>query len=117
MGWPTYKPQNKTLFGLKNWFYIFFLVVKVLKYPLGIKNLNMLILSNFHSPNSVLYEPKLKKGESAHQSSWALTATIFTQINWAMSQIRPTVDPRFSDTKFNDNPWYSDSFAADHFLI
>ncbi len=28
-----------------------------------------------------------------------------------------TVEPQFSDTKFSDNPWYSDSFDADHFLI
>ena len=40
------------------------------------------------------------------------------EINFFYNKIiANTVDPRFSDTKFSDNPWYSDSFAADHLLI
>ena len=31
--------------------------------------------------------------------------------------LHSTVDPRFSDTKFSDNPWFSDTFAADQFFM
>ena len=28
-----------------------------------------------------------------------------------------TVDPWFSDHRFSDNPWFSDTFAADQIFI
>ena len=52
-----------------------------------------------------------KVGE--HISGYLASSALKCSNNFSFES---TVDPRFSDTKLSDNPWYSDSFAADNFL-
>ena len=68
----------------------------------------MEVISDIHSDQAKL--------ENKMAGFLAVSTKIFLQFLWS-NIFWTTEDPRFSDTKFSDNPWYSDSFAADHFLI